>query len=785
MKPVRRTAIAIAVATTLAGAAHATPGTAPASAEAAPSVAATTGQAMYFVNFTEAGLVYYRGGIDGLRATAPSGDANGRRQVDVRSAASRAYLDHLAARRREALAAIESALGRPVPVPYVYEMSHHGIAVSLTEAEAQRLRSVPGVAGVEADQIYQLFDERSPQFLGAPGLWDGSQSGTTPPTPADGRGVVVGIFDSGINLDHPAFGNDASCGHSVGTPKLMRAYDCIGGNCTEAPTANDGNGHGSHVASSAIGNRLTGTAVPTPAADVSGVAPCARVVAFKVCDTGCPGSAIAAGINRAVADGEIDVANFSLGPSFVIDPWTTGGADGGARALVANDVFVAFAAGNTNASVTNPVGAVVNVAPWVMTVANSSNDRAGLFNLTDFNPGGPQDQGLLFGGVIPVPAGGLTAPVVDTSVAPISNVQGCNPGFPADSLTGRIALIDRGTCSFRDKVQNAQAAGAVGVIVRNNAAGFPIPMGGLEAEVNPADPPAPTVPALMISDVQGTAVRQFLAATPGATATIPVARSVVVDAAAANRLNGGSLRGPLAALQLAKPNVAAPGTSNYDAYRDPEQYSLLSGTSMASPQVAGGGALLRAIHPAWTPMEVHSALMLTASGGNQFLADGTTPATADDVGSGMIDLGKAARAGFVLNETQTNFLAANPAATPPGDPRTLNLASMRNTSCAGECSWTRTLRNTRTNAVTWTVSVVEPAGVTLVPSASSIAFTGSLTQSQPITVQARIAEGTTITAARFGTVVFTPSDASLPVLRMTVTIAGTGSTGIFANGFEP
>lgn len=782
MNAIRRSAIALAIASAVTGAAFAAPATA--DRAAADAAAATQGSAMYFVNFAESGLVYYRGGVANLRGTAPSVVENGRRRVDVRSAESRAYLEHLADRRREVLAAIETALGRPVPVPYVYEMTHHGIAVALTEAEAARLRSVPGVVSVEADQEYQLFDERSPQFLGAPSLWDGSQSGTTPPTPADGRGIVVGIFDSGINLDHPAFANDASCGHTGAAPKLVRAFDCIAGNCVEGSTANDGNGHGSHVASSAIGNRLTGATVPTPAADVSGVAPCARVVSYKVCDGGCPGVAITAGINRAVADAEIDVANFSLGPSFVANPWTSG-ADGAARALVANDVFVAFAAGNTNQNVTNPVGAVVNVAPWVMTVANSSNDRAGLFNLTDFNPGGPQDQGLLFGGVIQVPSGGLTAQVVDTSAAPLSNALGCNPGFPADSLTGRIALIDRGTCSFRDKVQNAQAAGAVGVIVRNNVAGFPIPMGALEAEVTPADPPAPAVPALMISDVQGNAVRQFLATTPGATATIPVTRSVVVDASAANRLNAGSLRGPLATLDLAKPNVAAPGTSNYDAYRDPEQFSLLSGTSMASPQVAGAGALLRAIHPNWTAMEVHSALMLTANGGNQFLADGTTPATADDVGSGMIDLTRAARVGFVLNETQANFLAANPAATPAGNPRALNLASMRNTACAGECSWTRTLRNTRPNAVTWTVSVVEPAGVTLIPSVSSIAFTGDLMQTQSITVQARIAEGTTITAARFGTVVFTPSDATLPTLRMTVTIAGTGSTGIFAHGFEP
>ena len=119
---------------------------------------------------------------------------------------------------------------------------------------------------------------------------------------------------------------------------------------------------------------------------------------------------------------------------------------------------------------------------------------------------------------------------------------------------------------------------------------------------------------------------------------------------------------------------------------------------MSSPHAAGAAALIRAVHPTWTAPEVKSALMMTAfQGGTK--ENGSTPWDADDVGNGRVDLTRAARAGLVMHETFANFLAANPATG--GDPKTLNLPSVRNMNCTPSCTWTRTVRNTRNVPSNW------------------------------------------------------------------------------------
>lgn len=743
---------------------------------------------MHVIDFAEPGALNFDGGIAGLRGTSQR--ATGRRTLDAQSAEVREYVAFLERRQAEQITAIEQAIGRTLDVRYNYHYTVNGIGTFLSPAEAAIVAALPGVKDVRQDVAYQLADERSPQFLGATTLWDGTNSGTNPPILTRGQGVIVGIFDSGMNLSHPSYANDATCGHSVANPKMLRTFNCGTGNCVSG-SGNDGDGHGSHVAGSAIGNVLTaGVGTPAPDRNISGQAPCAQAINFRVCVTaaelppngGCPGSAISAAVNAAVAlpsNEKIDVANFSLGPSLgpnpIRNPWAPGGADSVARALTNDNVFVAFAAGNTRQDQPITIGSVVNAAPWVTTVANSSNDSRGAANLVSLSPSGPQNLVAVVGsGPTAVPAGGITAPVADAAQPPFNEALGCDPAnFPAGSMTGRIALIDRGTCNFSVKAANAQAAGALAVIVANNVVDPPIVMGGITA----------TIPASMVSQADGASIRAFLS-TPGATMTM-AAPTVIVDPAFANILSGGSLRGPVNGFDVVKPDITAPGTNLYDAYATPP-FSVLSGTSMASPQVAGGGALIRAIQPEWTPMEVQSAIVLTASLADQRLPNGTTPATPDDVGSGMVDFRKAARAGFVLNVTDAEFSAANPVNGAAG-PRQLNLANMMNRSCQASCGWTRTVRNTRTNPVSWTVSFENPANVTLSTNTPSFAFTGGLAETQTFRVTATIAPGSTLAANAYGRVIFTPNDASLPPLVMNVVVRGTNPNSpdaFFLDGFE-
>jgi hypothetical protein len=178
-----------------------------------------------------------------------------------------------------------------------------------------------------------------------------------------------------------------------------------------------------------------------------------------------------------------------------------------------------------------------------------------------------------------------------------------------------------------------------------------------------------------------------------------------------------SSRGPNKPVpSVIKPDVTAPGVDVLAAWMttnpaSPPEYNVISGTSMSSPHSAGAAALVRALHPDWTPAEVQSAIMSTGETSGVVKEDSTTPADPFDIGGGRVDLTKAGLAGFVLNETTANYLAANP--VEGGDPSTLNIASLGNAECVGNCTWTRTIRSTLASDATWSVRTSAPRGVKL------------------------------------------------------------------------
>lgn len=183
-----------------------------------------------------------------------------------------------------------------------------------------------------------------------------------------------------------------------------------------------------------------------------------------------------------------------------------------------------------------------------------------------------------------------------------------------------------------------------------------------------------------------------------------------------------SFRGPTPApLQnLQKPNITAPRVDIFAAVSDGAEFGVLSGTSMSGPHVAGSALLVRQAHPDWSPIEVKSALQMTAKKLG-FKDDGTTPWDWDDVGSGRVELTRALLAGLVVDETIQNFRDANPA-TSGGDVRTLNLPSVRDVNCDLECSWTRTVRAGQDFPTSWTFSTQHNGfNVQVTPSAFELA----------------------------------------------------------------
>ena len=206
---------------------------------------------------------------------------------------------------------------------------------------------------------------------------------------------MIANLDTGIDPTHPSFANDAACGHGVGAApnKLITFLDCsttdAGGLCN-GPDPTDSNGHGTHTASTAAGNTLGSGAVPPPAppapfTQISGVAPCANIRAYKVCPTDCPGADIQAGMNSVLLHGDVTVMNFSI--SGGTDPWSDN--DRRKLDLVDADVLVAASAGNTSATITDPVGQVNHRGPWVMTVAASTRDGVFTGRISASGPGSP------------------------------------------------------------------------------------------------------------------------------------------------------------------------------------------------------------------------------------------------------------------------------------------------------------------------------------------------------------------------------------------------------------
>ncbi|MDP9443401.1 MAG: S8 family serine peptidase [Actinomycetota bacterium] len=725
MTSVRRaralTIAATAVTTLVAGALL--PGTSASAAE--PTV--------HVVQLDDAPLASYRGGIPGLPATNP--DVLGKTRLDVGSAASRAYLRHLAAVHSTVETSIETALGHAVDRVHDYRYAFNGFAVELSDAEAARVRQLPQIAMVQPAFERELLTDAGPAWIGAESVWSGASTGTAAGT--RGEGVVVGVIDTGINHDHPSFadvGGDGynhknprgrfygACDPVTGAPfcndKLIGVWDFTG------TTPLDDNQHGSHTASTAAGNRVE-AAVHAPTIDVkrsiSGVAPHANLITYKACiAVGCLSPSLVAAIDQATAD-MVDVINYSIGGGSS-NPWSDADAQAFLGARDAG-VFVAASAGNSGPGA-ETVGSPSD-APWITSVAASTHDRTFVNSVTNMSGGATTPPGTLSGKSFTSGYG----PATIVHAADYGDAL-CRTPFAPGTFNGEIVVCRRGINPRVEKGSNVKAGGAGGMVLVNTAA---------EGESTVADPH--TLPAVHLGFDAGRQLEAWVRdGGSGHTATIA---GTTADQRPENGdvMAGFSSRGPNPSVPgVLKPDISAPGVDVLAAVHTtdptaPPEYGLLSGTSMSSPHLAGAAALVRALRPGWTPAEVQSALMTTALDSTMRKEDGTTAADPFDMGAGRVDLTKAARAGLLFDEDAADYTAANPAAG--GDPTRLNLPSLASGDCAGTCTWVRAVRNPLSTSATWSVSTAAPQGMTLSvkPKRLSLApgATGTLTVTADVT----------------------------------------------------
>lgn len=757
--------------------------------EAAPGeVVNLTEPATYIIQLSDPAVASYRGGIQGLTATNPAALGNTKLQ---NNAATQAYVNYLQGVQSTFINSVNSTLGRDVKVTYTYQHAFNGMAMVVTPLEAEQISKMAGVRLVVRETIEEILTDAGPTWIGADGIWDGS--GAPAGLNSKGEGVVVAILDTGINSEHPSFAAVGGDGYAHTNPlgagvylgvcdpgdpdyqvgfvcndKLIGVHDFVDGVGNDPYSPEDGDGHGSHTASTVAGNVVTATLyAPTDAitSTISGVAPHANIIAYDVCKNGpsdqgggCEGAALLAAVNQVVADvavlpNGIAAINYSI--SGGVNPYN----DPVELAfLAATDVgvYVSTSAGNSGPD----AGTVAHVSPWVASTAASTHNRTvfnDLINMT--SDGGPLTdiRGVAFtAGYGPArivyagdyPADNGTTPALCGAGAAGSNTSPWNPG----TFSGEIVICDRGTYGRVEKGINALAAGAGGMVLADNGAGLSLDGHAL--------------PATHISQADGVALKAWVAGNTNAMATIS---GSIVDYSPSNAdiMAGFSSRGPVGIFDVLKPDMTAPGVGIWAAVNDdgsgPPDYDLLSGTSMSSPHDAGAAALMAALYPTWSPHQIKSAMMLAADTVDNVKEDGTTPADPFDLGNGRIDVSAASNVGFVLDETTANFEAADPALNNGSSSalRNLNLASMSNDNCVGGCSWTRTVESVLSGAATYTATVSAPAGITVTVSPPT--FTLAAGASQALTFNADVS-GAALGDWEFASVSF-ETDATQPALN--------------------
>ncbi|MBD8525331.1 S8 family serine peptidase [Pseudomarimonas arenosa] len=680
----------------------------------------------YIVQFKAAPLASFRGpgtdpDLQDLKATSPA--VTGARKLNLTSKSAIEYREFLRQQRSASLAEASSRLGRPLAIEFEYDVALHAVALDLSATEARLLEQVPGIALVEREQLHRPLTDAGPAFIGADAIWEGGAGVAT-----RGEGVVVGVIDSGINQSHPSFaatgpvsgfthsnplgGFLGVCAAEPGrcNGKLIGVHDfttCIasdtGCDDREPNNGTDVDGHGSHVASTAVGNTLQAS-FPLPGGattrTVSGVAPHANLIAYKACEEEetCRGRWTLAAINQAVADG-VDVINYSLGTSTPVDPWTSSTAQAMLNAREAG-VVVVVAAGNDGPA-ESTMGSPAD-APWNLAVANVTHDRVTVNRLLDLSGGAtpPPGDGVLLGEGQTLGYGPVS--LVTPSDFPLCS-QGSSSDFPpsgesnpwsAGRFSGEIVVCLRGVQARVAKSNNVRLAGGGGMVLVNQAA---------DGEATIAD--EHSIPSTHVGAADGAALLSWLSQGSGHRGRLEGAQ-IRVEPSRSDLLVGSSSRGPVVHGPYLKPDLAAPGSSIQAAAGTGSGLVPLSGTSMASPHVAGAAALLMAQHPDWDVSDVVSALRSTASPtvklGAEMLADPLQQ------GSGRVQLEQATRAGLGFPASAAEFLASRPASG--GSPAQLNLPSLVSDRCFESCSFTRRVKDLRGGG-RWRAEFVGEAGM--------------------------------------------------------------------------
>lgn len=601
-----------------------------------------------------------------------------------------------------------------VRLVYQYTVAANGFTVSgLSEDQAAALRRDGRVWSVTPDEL-GVFPATitTPEYLGLGGSgggpseglwWDGDYFGS----PDDaGKDVLIGMVDTGIDQHGASFApranasdplelwpslgaNSSSC-PEAGTCNVNKVIGCLKyddgfaqslqGAESRPPwdvgTCKDTHGHGTHTAGTAAGGRgapagVSDRAAPYNAgplckAGMSGVAPGASLASYKVLwyyldsdgklkNSGAYSDVVKA-LDQMVKDGA-DVINYSVGsnpPAF----WFSSPVGEAFLNAASAGVFVSAAGGNSGGG----AGTVTNGLPWVTTVAAGSHARED--SSSGFVSVGVSGS-IYRGDMLALDPVGPAPLYLPTEAADKVNATLCyNATLDASKVAGKIVICRRGTIPMVDKSREVLRAGGAGMVLINVEGGA--------TDTRALDHSVPTVH--LASEAGAALVAVYLAAGPSPpSASLSGRRFDNLREAPTIAYFSG--RGPSVTdgAALLKPDITAPGVNVVAAKaktpqlaaNDTDTASLLSGTSMATPHVAGVAAMMRTKYPDWTPAAIRSAMMTTAdratNRGNPIpqaqTADISVSGEASpfDYGSGQVNPRRALDPGLVYDAKEADY----------------------------------------------------------------------------------------------------------------------------------
>ncbi|CAD5181677.1 unnamed protein product [Musa acuminata subsp. malaccensis] len=539
------------------------------------------------------------------------------------------------------LGSMEEAMNSIV---YSYRHGFSGFAAMLTESLADQIAELPEVISVKPSRSVPIHTTRSWEFLGL--NYNQHQPTGLLRQSNFGDGVIIGFVDTGIwpesrSFDDHGYGPVPSRWKGIcQTGELFSIHSCnrkiIGARwyaggidpsllAGEYKSPRDSQGHGTHTASTAAGSFVSNVSFHGLGSGTArGGAPRARLAIYKACwvGVGCLDATVLKAIDDAIHDG-VDILSLSLGGQ--LNPYYA------SIHAAAKGIPVVFAGGNDG-----PVPqTIANDLPWVITVAASSIDRSFPTALT-FGDNQASGQSLFYGSKH------------DGSIELMDGGSCSAESINCTNVAGKIVLCDDGEPPARavaadgylqDVAKRLNEAKAAGVIVARP------PLGLLS-----------TCQVLCVNVDRGrrAIILAYVASSSSPVVRVSPASNILGSEVMAPRVAAFSSRGPSVLFpELIKPDITAPGATILAAVRD--SYEFLSGTSMACPHVSGVAALLKAVHPHWSPAAIKSALVTTArtttANGFPIEANGGVRKLADpfDFGGGQIDPNRASDPGLIYD----------------------------------------------------------------------------------------------------------------------------------------